>query len=423
MEHTERINTVKWITDNEFLSGSYDKTCIHWDITDRNKPVLHKLVGHTSGITFVDAIRVNGHWTIVTTSLDSTIRFWQWNANTQQYETFDSIDLKNGFCFAIRTTVLPGAPMHILLAVANDDNHIHLYGGSALPSVVGQVRKFIKLDTLTGHTDWVRGLDFVAINDNELLLASSAQDTFIRLWRISVRQKGQKNRYLLKKENVLLDDGDDGIQIEERLISLKLDDNNVTDQPNYAISLESVLLGHDGWVFGVHWHLHADGKLQLLSSSIDKTLIIWEMNDDVWVENVRVGEVGGNSLGFYGGKFAPNGKSIIGHGFQGSFHIWHQDANNAWTPGIISGGHFADVRDLCWDPFGQFVLSVSADQTTRCHALWSRVDANEETWHEIARPQVHGYDMQTICALSRYRFASGAEEKIVRTFQVRWIIY
>lgn len=25
--------------------------------------------------------------------------------------------------------------------------------------------------------------------------------------------------------------------------------------------------------------------------------------------------------------------------------------------------------------------------------------------------------MQTICALSRYRFASGAEEKIVRTFQ------
>lgn len=40
-----------------------------------------------------------------------------------------------------------------------------------------------------------------------------------------------------------------------------------------------------------------------------------------------------------------------------------------------------------------------------------------QTWHELARPQVHGYDMQTICALSRYRFASGAEEKIVRTFQ------
>lgn len=40
-----------------------------------------------------------------------------------------------------------------------------------------------------------------------------------------------------------------------------------------------------------------------------------------------------------------------------------------------------------------------------------------QTWHEIARPQVHGYDMQTICPLTRFRFASGAEEKIVRTFQ------
>lgn len=42
---------------------------------------------------------------------------------------------------------------------------------------------------------------------------------------------------------------------------------------------------------------------------------------------------------------------------------------------------------------------------------------DSQTWHELARPQVHGYDMQTICMLSRYRFASGAEEKIVRTFQ------
>lgn len=40
-----------------------------------------------------------------------------------------------------------------------------------------------------------------------------------------------------------------------------------------------------------------------------------------------------------------------------------------------------------------------------------------QTWHEIARPQVHGYDMQTICSLARFKFASGAEEKIVRTFQ------
>lgn len=40
-----------------------------------------------------------------------------------------------------------------------------------------------------------------------------------------------------------------------------------------------------------------------------------------------------------------------------------------------------------------------------------------QKWYEIARPQVHGYDLQVIAVLDRYRFASGAEEKIVRTFQ------
>lgn len=34
----------------------------------------------------------------------------------------------------------------------------------------------------------------------------------------------------------------------------------------------------------------------------------------------------------------------------------------------------------------------------------------------MARPQVHGYDMKALAILGRYRFASGAEEKIIRTF-------
>ena len=33
-------------------------------------------------------------------------------------------------------------------------------------------------------------------------------------------------------------------------------------------------------------------------------------------------------------------------------------------------------------------------------------------WCEIARPQVHGYDMQCLSMLSRYKMASGADEKV-----------
>lgn len=39
------------------------------------------------------------------------------------------------------------------------------------------------------------------------------------------------------------------------------------------------------------------------------------------------------------------------------------------------------------------------------------------SWHELARPQVHGYDMFCLAILSRYKFVSGAEEKIVRAFK------
>ena len=61
----------------------------------------------------------------------------------------------------------------------------------------------------------------------------------------------------------------------------------------------------------------------------------------------------------------------------------------------------------------RFLLSTSTDQTTRIHAPWKN---KTEFWHEIGRPQVHGYDMFCLVMLTPYMFASGAEEKVVRIF-------
>jgi len=41
------------------------------------------------------------------------------------------------------------------------------------------------------------------------------------------------------------------------------------------------------------------------------------------------------------------------------------------------GGHFGEVMDLQWEPGGQFLFSVSTDQTTRIHAPWVRDDHQE----------------------------------------------
>lgn len=40
-----------------------------------------------------------------------------------------------------------------------------------------------------------------------------------------------------------------------------------------------------------------------------------------------MGDVGGNTLGFYGGVFAPDGATILGHGYQGAFHVWHHNVS------------------------------------------------------------------------------------------------
>lgn len=374
----------------ELISGSDDSRCIYWNIKDKTNPRKLVLAGHTDGVTSVDSIYVNNEVTVITASADSTVCLWRFNPDDHQDEvvqSFQIFDLNTGICFAAKLFTLPNAG--IVFAHATDDDKIHLFGENS-PSC------FQKVETLTGHENWVRGLDFTVDDNGDVLLASSSQDSFIRLWRISPKLDASEAP------------AEDLLQVEER--TFKVGDTK------FLLSIESVLQGHENWVYSVCWSRNDENSLQLLSSSMDKTMIVWTIDkeESLWTEKMRVGDVGGNSLGFYGARFHPNGRSIVGHGFQGSLHLWHQNKENdrLWEPGVITGGHFLEVKDIAWEPSGKFLFSVSNDQTTRIHACW-----NEKTFHEIARPQVHGYDMQCIAVLSRYTFASAAEEKIVRTFQ------
>lgn len=56
------------------------------------------------------------------------------------------------------------------------------------------------------------------------------------------------------------------------------------------------------------------------------------------------------------------------------------------------------------------------DQTTRIHACCASNEAGPSTWAEIARPQIHGYDMSDVAWISPLRFASAADEKVARVF-------
>jgi len=319
------------------------------------------------------------------------------------------VSFGKGFILAVALSVLPGTTVPVI-ACGGEDSRVHLFTENG--------NQFVKVQSLLGHEDWIRGVEFAKEDGGDLLLASCAQDTFIRIWRISHDNKIHKS----KANNV-----------HDELQELKLTSNifNITNrglEKEFSVVLESVLTGHEGWIYGIHWQpaVRRDTgtftqPMSLLSASMDKTLIVWTPDEEsgVWLEKVRVGEVGGTTLGFYGGVYSPNGHSILGHGYQGAFHLWNNvstEGEERWDPGVAVSGHFGQVQDIDWDPVdGQFLVSVSSDQTTRLHAPWKQ-EGLQSVWCEIARPQVHGYDMQCLSMLSRYRLASGADEKVLRVF-------
>lgn len=58
------------------------------------------------------------------------------------------------------------------------------------------------------------------------------------------------------------------------------------------------------------------------------------------------------------------------------------------------------------------------DQTTRIHGCISLSDPSvAPSWHELSRPQVHGYDLLNVVFIDPLKFASIADEKVVRVFE------
>ncbi|CAL8398074.1 unnamed protein product [Gadus morhua 'NCC'] len=404
--HRGRVNSVQWVyrddsgPENHLVSGGSDNRLIVWAATkDDNFSQCLECVGHTGPVSAVDAIYLEDPTQILVASAaaDSTVRLWL--SEGSQVECLHTLSFGSGFMMDVSLVLLPGSRVPIL-ACGGNDSRVHIY-----VLFNGELNKVMSLQ---GHEDWVRGLEWASI-DEELLLASCAQDCMIRMWRL---REGAGSDARPEDNHSIIRMKEDVFEVKERV---------------FAVSLETVLAGHENWVYGVHWQppRYEGGRrlqpLSLLSASMDKTMILWapEEASGVWVEQVRVGEVGGNTLGFYGCQMGPDGSMIVAHAFHGALHLWHkrQDREGEWSPGVVMSGHFNAVQDLSWDPEGEYLLSVGSDQTARLLTPWKQKDGTQTSWHEISRPQIHGYDMQCLATVGRFQFVSGADEKVLRVFR------
>uniref|UniRef100_A0A8C5BV60 Elongator complex protein 2 n=1 Tax=Gadus morhua TaxID=8049 RepID=A0A8C5BV60_GADMO len=374
--------------ENHLVSGGSDNRLIVWFSQ------CLECVGHTGPVSAVDAIYLEDPTQILVASAaaDSTVRLW-----LSEVECLHTLSFGSGFMMDVSLVLLPGSRVPIL-ACGGNDSRVHIY-----VLFNGELNKVMSLQ---GHEDWVRGLEWASI-DEELLLASCAQDCMIRMWRL---REGAGSDARPEDNHSIIRMKEDVFEVKERV---------------FAVSLETVLAGHENWVYGVHWQppRYEGGRrlqpLSLLSASMDKTMILWapEEASGVWVEQVRVGEVGGNTLGFYGCQMGPDGSMIVAHAFHGALHLWHKRQDREWSPGVVMSGHFNAVQDLSWDPEGEYLLSVGSDQTARLLTPWKQKDGTQTSWHEISRPQIHGYDMQCLATVGRFQFVSGADEKVLRVFR------
>lgn len=303
----------------------------------------------------------------------------------------------------------------LVLAVAGTTNAVQIFTTSVADGSSGV--EFTLQATLPGHENWIRSLDFISEKlekGSDILLASASQDKYIRLWRIHQGTAlSALNAAGLGLSADALTPGNKAHKI-------------TTGATEYCIVFEALLLGHEDWIYSARWSRAADGRLQLLSASADNSLSVWESDTDsgIWITVARLGEISrekgattatGSIGGFWTGLWSPSGTTVITLGRTGSWRRWDYDAGeDMWRQNVAISGHTRAVTGISWSRDGLYLLSTSSDQTTRLHAEWAIGSA--KSWHEMSRPQIHGYDLNCISALGPASFVSGADEKLMRVF-------
>ncbi|XP_043695002.1 elongator complex protein 2 [Telopea speciosissima] len=440
--HKALVNCTQWLPSCKdafkvqqlekhfLLSGDTDGVIIVWELSLKDgkwRYVSQVPQSHKKGITCITGIMVSGAVSIfASTSSDCTVCVWEMTFSPAvggecKLSCLETLSVGSKAIVAVSLAELPGTSTgHLVLAMGGLDNKVHLYCGE-------RTGKFIHACELKGHSDWIRSLDFslpicTGIEMDSLLLVSSSQDRSIRIWKMALHSSPDNTKVPYRKEEIGLTSYIEGPVL-------------IAGSSSYQISLESLLVGHEDWVYSVEWHppsFSSDGgtdfyqPLSILSASMDKTMMVWqpEKTTGIWVNVVTVGELSHCALGFYGGHWSPSGDSILAHGYGGSFHLWKNIGVNFddWQPQKVPSGHFAAVMDAAWARSGEYLLSVSHDQTTRIFTPWKNEVCLRDGhyWHEIARPQVHGHDINCVAVIrgkGNHRFVSGAEEKVARVFE------
>ncbi|KAK4241458.1 Elongator complex protein 2 [Achaetomium macrosporum] len=429
--HVAHVRAVKFLPRDEgekathLVTGGDDKELRLWAIDSENGTAscAQHVQEHAEPINCIAAVRGAASTAnvarrmFVTGGADATVKVWaREGSRLTLLQTIKTT--KRYMPLTVALMALDEEGSALMLAVGGTTNSVQIFTASAADGVKGV--EFSLQATLSGHENWIRSLDFIREKPeqgSDILLASASQDKYIRLWRI------HQGTALSALNATGLDLSADALTPGNKIHKLS------AGGTKYCIMFEALLLGHEDWIYSARWSRAADGRLQLLSASADNSLSLWESDPEsgIWITIARLGEVSrekgattatGSIGGFWTGLWSPSGTTVITLGRTGSWRRWDYDAaEDVWKQNIAISGHTRAVTGISWSRDGTYLLSTSSDQTTRLHAEWvADKTKTPPSWHEMSRPQIHGYDLNCISTLGPSSFVSGADEKLMRVF-------
>lgn len=413
-KHTEEVTCVKFIPGSEYLvSAGEDGQIVLWKETEGEFKYFGSVTEEGASITCMSVY--DDQFFVTGNSLGQVSVYKLEEGVPKLHQEFK---VKHNFYPLTLCLHKIGSEYLLLVGGTSSTLFVYTFGDSSEIELVA---------SMVGHEDWIKALAIVK-EGQDYLLASGSQDRYIRLWRL--------------KFNNNIDDSDED---ESKLTLLTNKQYKFyIGEDRAAFSFDALIMGHDDWVSGLQWHPTCRNKdasthkLQLLSLSADTALMIWEMDEDsgIWVCLSRLGEMSikgastatGASGGFWSCLWITNEEAteqlILANGKTGAIRAYRltDEDNKIWDSVLGVSGAIREVNDAVWSKDGSYCFTTSLDQTTRLFAPWTKhrpaTSENTTTWHEFARPQIHGYDMICLDNISLTKFVSGGDEKVLRVFEM-----
>ena len=341
-----------------------------------------ELRGHEAGLTAIDFHPSKPQ--VVTSSEDSTIRFWDANSVRRQSGLLDGLEGS--------VESLDFDPAGQRLATSSWDNKVYLWQ-------VDELGPQFRPQVLRGHTDHVVGTEF--FGDGKSLVSHSWDDT-VRIWDLSGPEVQSKvlTGHTDDVEEAFLFNSD------QQLATLSNDDSvRIWDLAAEVPSSEILIKDLQGP------QMHFNSETQQLALVDYKVLRVWTVDSGKLGEPREFGAPNSSANAV---RISHDGKWVAAGYDNGDIHLWSLEGDGKTEAKILSG-HTAMVGPLAFSRDGKWLASGSEDHTCR---LW-KVGSKDPS---VGGSVLSGHDQDVVSLAfdsKSERLASGSYGGVARLWSLK----